>query len=513
MVDSDGDAKLSMTEPASPLAHGPRGSRTGRRIPRVGVLVAVLALVVLSSFAGRGARSAQPVVPAAVMPVAAPADALSSSWFCAGPAAAPAHVTDGRLVIANAASRPLQGHVTTIASAGAATAQDVQVGATDKAVVPEKMPAGASYLGAIVQLNGGQGSVEQVVTGTAGTSSTPCVTTGASQWYFPAGTTQESATLSISLFNPYPDDAIADLSFTTEQGQENPQDFQGIVIPAGSIVGIDLGSHLRRRVSIATTVTLRVGRVAAFETQAVQAQSQAVAATAPPGTTPWPPGVSVLAGSPSAGTSWWWPGGAASDGAGEQFVVYNPGNAPAQLSVGVDLDQGSADPFQLRVDPHAVAVVASSAESRIPKGIGHAGWLRSTNGVGVVASRLVLTSTASGATSAPSGVTQSLGSRLEADRWLVPGDGATDAVDQLLAVYNPRSAPVTVAISSLDGSLTPLEGQGAVTIAPHHRYVYSATVPTRALVVTGPAPVVVEGDTSSAHGAGIAAAVGIPLAP
>jgi hypothetical protein len=482
-------------------------------VPRVGVLVAVLALVLLSAFAGRAARSAQPVVAAAVMPVAAPAAALSSSWFCAGPAAAPAHVTDGRLVIANAGTRPLQGRLTTFPSTGAPVAQDLQVGATDKVVVPEKMPSGASYLGAVVQLDGGQGSVEQVVTGSSGTSSTSCVTTGAGQWYFPAGTTQESATLSISLFNPYPDDAIADLSFTTEQGQENPQDFQGIVVPAGSIVGLDLGSHLRRRVSVATTVTLRVGRVAAFETEAVQAQSQAAAASAPAGTTPWPPGVSVLAGSPSVGTSWWWPGGAASDGAGEQFVVYNPGNAPAVLSVGVDLDEGSADPFQLRVDPHAVAVVATSAESRIPKGIGHAGWLRSVNGVGVVASRVVLTPAASGATSAPSGVSQSLGSRLEADRWLVSGDGTTDAVNQLVAVYNPRSAPVTVAIASLEGSLTPLDGQGSVTIPPHHRYVFSATVPTRALVVTGPAPVVVEDDTSSSHGGGIAAAVGVPLVP
>ncbi|HEX3541347.1 MAG TPA: DUF5719 family protein, partial [Acidimicrobiales bacterium] len=351
---------------------------------------------------------------------------------------------------------------------------------------------------------------EQVVTGTAGTSSTPCVTTGANQWYFPSGTTQEGATLAISLVNPYPDDAIADLSFTTEQGQESPQDFQGIVVPARGVVGLDLGSHLRLRAAIATTVSLRVGRVAAFETQTVQSQSAAAVANQAPGTTPWPPGVTLVRGASAPGAAWWWPSGAAGDGANEQYVIYNPGTAEAQVSLQPDLDQGGADPIQLSVDPHGVAVVTTNAESRIPKGVGHAAALRVTSGAPVVAARLALsTSPAS-----PTGVTAVLGSRMAAGRWLLPGDSSTDSVSAALVVYNPASAPVTVSISSLRG---PLPGQGAVVIPGRHRYLLTTPTPTAnpalagPLVVAAPAPVVVERDVAPAKATGMDESIAVPL--
>ena len=499
-------------------SRGSREAQSSPQVVRLLTIAVIVAVVALSAFADRSAKKpAARAVVASVMPVAAPAAALSSSWFCAGPASSPAHLADGRLVIANAGSGTRRGKVTVVPSVGGSVTQDLQVGPTDRVVVPEKTATPAPYLGALVQLDGGQASVQQVVTGTAGTSSTACVTTGSNRWYFAAGTTQESSTLSISLFNPYPDDAIADLSFTTEQGRENPQDFQGIVIPASSVVGFDLGSHLRRRASVATTVTLRVGRVAAFETETVQAQSQAAAATAPQGSTPWPPGVSVVAGAPSAGPSWWWPGGAPTDGATEQYVIYNPGAKPAQVALGIDLDQGSADPFQVSVGPFGAAVVATNVESRIPKGVGHGAWLRSTNGVGVVAERLVLASaSASGTSSSPTGVAVALGSRLQSVRWLVPGDGSTDPVNQALAVYNPGLTAITVSISALDGTLTTLDGQAAVSIPAHHRYLLAGSAVVRPLevAVRGAGQVVVEGDISPGGRAiGIDASVGVPLGP
>ncbi|MDQ1364271.1 MAG: hypothetical protein QOE57_313 [Acidimicrobiaceae bacterium] len=500
---------------AAPRPPRPPGAAPGPRVTRLAVIAVVVAVLALSAFADRASKGGPTAVAVTAQPVAAPGAALSSSWFCAGPVASPAHLADGRLVIANAANRPLRGKVTLISSSGAPITQDVQVGPADRVVIAEKTAAAAPYLGAVVELDGGQAAVEQVVTGSAGTSSTACATSGSTHWYFAAGTTQESSTLSISLLNPFPDDAIVDLSFSTEQGQENPQDFQGIVIPAGTMVGFDLGTHLRRRASVATTVSLRVGRVAAFETQTVQAMSQAAAATIPAGTVPWPPGVSVARGTPSAGTSWWWPSGGASDGTTEQYVVFNPGDAEAQLSLAVDLDQGSADPFQVTVDPHAVAVVATNSESRIPKGVGHGAELRSTNGVGVVATRLVLSVAPAGQT----GVAEVLGSRLQAGRWLVPGDGATDSVSPAVVVYNPGSATVTVSVSSLSGSLTPLDGQSAVVVPGHHRYVLAPTAPGAGLPAAGPlmivaqgrGQVVVEGDSSPAKGIGMDAAIGVPL--
>jgi hypothetical protein len=486
----------------------PRGRNAGHRVaagasgppePRVlrlGVIAIVVLVIGLSIVADRSVTRSSPSVSLVAMPVAAPAAAISSSWFCAGPTAGPEPVETGRLVIANAGPRALTGTVRLIPSSGASASQVVRIGPADRLVVPESAPTGATYLGAVVDLDGGQAAVEQVVTGSEGTSSTACASAGGTSWYFPAGTTQEASSLSLELLNPYPDDAIADLSFTTDQGQEDPQDFQGIVVPAGTLFGLDLGSHLHGRITVATTVTLRVGRLVAFETQTVATQTQDEIAAAPTGTVPWPPGVSVVQGTPSPGTSWWWPSGAASASATEQYVIYNPTGNEAQVSLGVDLDQGSADPFQVSVDPYGVAVVISNTESRIPKGIGHGAWLQSTNGVGVVAERLVQASGSSGQT----GDAQVLGSRLESGRWLVPGDGAADPVTSTLVVYNPGSEPVTVSIS----------GQRSVSIAGHHRYVSTGNS-DGLMLVEAQGQVVVENDVSPAHGIGIDEAIGVPL--
>lgn len=496
-------------------AVAPPAARPARLVPRIGILVVVAGVLVAAGLADRPAGTSAAAPAAVAMPIAAPPAALSSSWFCAGAIGQPAHQADGRLVVANAGSRALKGTVTVIPSAGPPTTQAIAVGADNRVTVVETAGGSAPYIAAVVALDGGQAAVQQVVAGPDGaTSSTPCATTGSNSWYFPAGTTQEAATLQVSLLNPYPDDAIADLSFTTEQGQENPQDFQGIVIPANHVVGLDLGSHLRRRAAVATTVKLRVGRVAAFATQVVHTQSQAAAAAAPPGTVPWTPGLSVVLGSPSPGTTWWWPDGAAGDGFNEQYVIYNPGAAEARVTVSVDLDQGSSDPFQLTVDPHSVVAVVSNSESRIPKGVGHAVTLRSTNGVGVIAERMVQAV----APAPQTGLAQVPGSRLLGRHWLLPGTGIADGVTQSVVIYNPGTAPVSVAVKHLsDGQLLGLSGSEEIRIAPNHRFVVAADAQnpnpalSDAVVIESSGPVAALRSSSPVKGPGIDESLGVPL--
>jgi len=470
--------------------------------------VLVAAVVIGAGLIDRRSTATSTAVAIDSMPVAAPGGALSSSWFCAGAAAQPAHASDGQVVIVNASGQIMHGTVTLVASQGASVTRSVQIGPKDQTVVPETLPATTPYVGAIVDLDGGQAAVQQVVTGTQGTASTPCATTGAGKWYFAAGTTQENATLSLTLLNPFPDDAIADLSFTTEQGSEAPADFQGIVIPARGLVGIDLGSHLRRRGSIAATVTVRVGRVAAFETQVVAAQ--------PPGTQaagtspPWPPGITVVLGVPSVGQTWWWPNGMAADGMTEKYVIYNPGSGEARVALAVDLDQGSADPFQINVDPHSVTEVVTNSESRVPKAIGHAAKLTSLNGVGVIAERVVQATTPSPQT----GIAREPGARMLDRNWLVLPGITSGAANTSVSVYNPGVSPVTVSIATLaGGSETPLAGQNAAEIPAHHRVVASLTGGGQAVVVHAGGAVVVEREVDPAKAIGLDVSLGVPLGP
>jgi hypothetical protein len=447
------------------------------------------------------------------MPAAAPASALSSSWFCAGAVGRPARVADGSLIIANQTTRLLHATVTLIPSEGPVSVSTVQVGAYDRISVLETGAGQVPLVGAEVDLDGGGAAVEQQISGTQGTSTAACATTGSDHWYFADGTTQEGATLDVSLLNPYPEDAIVDLSFVTEQGVESPAGFQGIVVPARSLLGVDVGTHLRRRARVATTVAARAGRVVAWKTQLIGPQPPGAAANRVAGSPP--PrlrGLSLVLGSPSPGTVWWWPDGLGADGVTERYQIYNPTSAEADVSLALTLEQGSADPLPLKIAPHDVAVVVTNNESRIPKGVAHSATLQSDNGVGVVAERTVEAT----APSPQSGQLDLLGARGTSRRWLLASGEATSTQDEWVIVFNPGVLPVNVSIEALAfGSLQDVRGATAIAVPPGRRLAVRINDRNpglnQALLVEASGGVVVERDLYPVKAPGLDAAIGVPL--
>ena len=187
-----------------------------------------------------------------------------------------------------------------------------------------------------------------------------------------------------------------DLSFTTDQGVEQPQEFQGLVVAPGQLLTVNLGDHLRRRQAIATTVTARSGRLVAWKTEVVTPPTRQEAvlgtpAASAPFADPATPiaGVTVTLGLAAPALAWTWADGVAGNGVNERYVIYNPGADSAQLKLALLLEQGVAEPFDLSVGPEQVVTVVSSQEVRIPPGVGHAAVLQSLNGVPVVAERTV----------------------------------------------------------------------------------------------------------------------------
>jgi hypothetical protein len=522
----------------------------GHRIPRLPVVIAVLGLLVGGGLIDRRSaaqtRAAGPEI--RPMPVAAPLGAISSTWFCGGALGQPAKVADGQIVIANTLDRPLHGTVTfvtsdtgsfgsppagpstttaggigpgdTEAASSARLVTDVTVGARDRLVVAETAAGKAAFVGATVDLDGGGAAVQQIITGAEGVSSTACASIGSDRWYFADGTTQEHSNLYLTLVDPYSEDAIVDLSFSTEQGPEAPADFQGIVIGAGSAVGIDVGTHLRQRARVATTVTARAGRVIAFKTQVVPPALAGQVPAATPSTSsavtdaspPRPPGLSLVLGSPSTGTSWFWPQGLITNGLTERYRIYNPGDTPADVVLTVALDEGSADPFKLTVGPHSVATVTTNNESRIQKGVGRSAILRSGNGVGVVAERTMDAVSPSVAI----GLTDTLGSRLSSNSWLLPAGVADASFNASVIIQNPGLHPAGLSILGLQkGQAVTLQGLSSLSIPPGGRLVVSLNdhSPTfnEALLVKASTDVVVERDESRVKGIGLDATMGVPV--
>ncbi|HWG73015.1 MAG TPA: DUF5719 family protein [Acidimicrobiales bacterium] len=508
---------------SAPTPSSGPSSGTARRGP---VLVAIVALLALGGLADRGA-SARPAIaaPVAPVPMAGPSGALSSEWFCAGAMDEAGSGSAGSVVVANPTGTPITGTITFMPGGAAATVPvALRVAAGSRQVIPESSPAGRAWIGAVVELDGGAATVEQQIDGPLGEAASPCATSGSARWYFSTGTTLRDASDELSLLNPYPADAIVDLSFATNDGVEEPNAFQAIFVPARSLVAVDLGSHLRRRASIATTVAVRTGRVVAWQTQVVTPPANGTPIVGAPNPAPsYGPidpalpvgGVELTLGAPSPATKWWWPDGAAGGGVTEQYVVYNPGTATAQLRLTYGLDQGGAQPVAVTVGPASVVSVTTNSQSQVPVGAAHDATLASTNGVPVVAERVVTAL----APSPRTGLGALLGGRLAADRWLLGAGSDTAHVDEWVEVQNPGDLPVTASIAAVTAGgpvtlgglqhlVVPPRGRLAVQLAKHVRRPFGG-----ALAVTASGPIVVERDLYGIGAPGIDLALAVPLSP
>jgi hypothetical protein len=412
------------------------------------VLVAGLALGDTNA-SGGSAQAAELQAPSE-----APTVALSSSWFCAGATVSNGGSAPGALVITNAGSAILAASVKLVSHSGRQQKLNVTVAAGATRTLEEQFPSvhggpGAPWVGALVTLYGGSASVSQLVTSPEGISSQPCASSASTNWYFVDGETLRNATEEISLLNPYPEVAIADLSFTTEYGQEEPVVFEGVVVPADGLTVLNLGSHLRRRTRVAVTVSVRTGQVAAFQTELV---------TPPPpgaplvggngGLNPASPiaGATLTLGSSAPSTSWWWPEGAEGGGLTERYLLYNPGGRPATLSLSLIAQGGGSGgglggATEVTVGPYATAAVTTNGQPWALPGVSYAAHLVSTNGVPVVAERSLV-----GSSPSPErGLAVLVGQDQPANRWLLPGSPAL-ALTKLAHVTAPPAPPLPQAL-------------------------------------------------------------------
>jgi hypothetical protein len=518
------------SDPARATRRGPGGPRRGGSGRPVGVsvlrapiLVVIVAALIVGGLVDRmGAPADSAAVPVVEpVPVAAPPAALSSSWFCAGASGSKPSALLGRLYIANSGNAAVTGVVTIIPSNGHNRVAPLTVPAHSSALIPETVPGGAPWVGAIVDLDAGGVAVDQEVYGSLGVVATPCATSGSSHWYFANGFTYINTGVEISLVNPYPTDSVVDLSFTTDQGVEAPEDFQGLVVPGDGMLNVNLASHLRRRTAIATTVTARTGSVVAWKTDWAsppkpgQVRLGTPAASAPLADPAWPvPGVTLTLGSPSAGTTWTWPNGLTGGGLAEQYVIYNPGPSTADVKLSVGVAEGTSEPFNLSIGPYQVLPVVSQQQARIPAGAAHSAVLESTNGVPVVAERVIV---GSGGSAGWSGFGELMGGRVVAPDWLVPLAVGGTTFSGSLVLYNPGSAPVTVRIHALqNGKVSALRGIGAFTIQPGQRRPVLLDVAgsvQEPLIVQANGPVYTESDFYQKGGQGISLSFGVPLTP
>ncbi len=458
----------------------------GRRIPAIVIIVLVL---VGGGAIDRWARSSSDSVPddpdaaiALAGPAAAPASARSSAWYCTGGTGVADAVADPTVVVANAGTRPLRADVTVVPIAGAAGQTAVDVAANGRVAVHLADVAQGDYLSAVVELDGGAAVVEMSTTGPLGTSTTPCASTASPTWYFAEGVTTRDATEVLLVFNPFPEDAVVDFAFTTEEGQVTPQALTGLSVQGRGMAAINVGEYVQRRESVAARIAARTGRLVVSRLQLFDGSVGRK-------------GVSVTLGIPAPEPLWYFADGLAADGLAERFQVYNPLPAEAQVELAFVLDDGEAEPLRITVPRESRVSVVANDESRVPKGVGHAVTLRSTNDVAVVVERSVDAAGAAGR----AGVGSSPGARSTARGWVFAAGQADATVDEFLAVFNPGPSPVRVSVLLLaDGVRRDIPGLKDLELAAGGRTVVRLAdhvpvpAPPLSVLVSATKPVVAE---------------------
>jgi hypothetical protein len=401
---------------------------TVHRIPAlvlVGVLIA--GLVVLE----RGTSPTRSTIPhrasAADGPTVPSNDAVSVSWFCAEGTSIQEGRADETVLIANLAPHPIEATITVMRGANHSFAVDRRsIDALAQARVVVSDLAEAEEPGVVVEILGGPAIVEHELRGNGDVAVGPCARSASREWFFAAGSTARGAQEWLTLFNPFGQDAIVDVSFLTATRREEPLATQSLAVPRHSRISIPVHEQLLREDRLATEVHANIGRVVAERTLLFDG-------------TDTRKGLAVSLGVNRAAARWRLANGDAHSGTAQSIAIANFSGHSSQVDVSVTLDGESA------LEPQRVNVSSESVErvelgDRVPVGGSYTIDVRVDNGAPVVVE-------AFGTWAAPSpvtGIATTTGSVTAARRWALAEGRPDDASDAVISAINVTSRPITV---------------------------------------------------------------------
>lgn len=266
------------------------------------------------------------------MPAAPVRTSLSTTWFCPGVPASGEAGTGGDIIIANTDEGELDVAVTLLGTEGAPVEQSVTVAPRSRTTVDVDAAVTSPYAGAIIEITGGAGVVEQLAVGplaegVVARSVAPCTTSTSSTWYLAEGYTQEGSREQLVVMNPYPTEATVAVRFATQDGTRAPTELQAEAIPPFSVRVYDM-ADLAARDEPEVAVTLEATRG-----EITVARAQTYAGTGRRG-------YAVTLAAPAARTQWYFVDGEIGEGVTERYSIYNPGDERIEVQasvVGVEL--------------------------------------------------------------------------------------------------------------------------------------------------------------------------------
>jgi hypothetical protein len=469
-------------------------------------------------------RQPRPVVApvlagAGVLPMAAiPTTAhLSTSWYCPGVPAGEMVGASGSFTIANTSESEFSSRVTLFPVGKEPVTTNIVVAARSRKVINPAELAPSSLTAALVEMTGVSGAVEQTAISQEGVAVSACVLEPSPNWYLADGSTRSDASMSLTLFNPSPSDAVVDLAFADEENARVTKKFEGRVVPARSLVVLDISQVILRKERLSVAATVRSGSLVMGRFQVFRGDNGSRR------------GLLVGAAAPALSSEWRFAAGQKGDGgpgtlpALTRIVVHNPGTSDATVLVtsfpatpepvappaedGTTPVPGPAapDPIRVVVAARQSATVDLTGDAKVPNGLFS---IVVTSDAPIVAERAV-----DRTQNAINVATVQMGSPLAATEWHLPA-GAPQGTQATLQIVNATGLAGKVTVKALGpAGLVPVPGWESFDIAAGALVRFDLgekSVSADSIVVTSTVEVVVERVIRGATG--WSSALGLPVA-
>ena len=387
--------------------------------------------------------------------LAAPTGAVST-WFCPG-GSSPGGIAELTVQLANGSGQLRTAAVSALPGGSDPSdprTVDVEIEPYGRLLVkPSEEVPGAQWVGAVVEVDGADVVVEQILTvkqGDVGRSA--CLTRTATSWVVPNGATRlavEGERFIVMLLNPFPDIAVVDIDLVADVGRDS---IEGLVVPARRVVAVDVTDEITVAASVATFVNVVSGRVAASW---IQISDGLIAGR----------GARAAAAVPDAAPNWYLPVAGVGSARRDVVAVANPSSedvAEVDLEIIAEVPGTQVSPIEITVRPGRTALVDLSQQGRL-EGIGpFSVAVRSLDGVPVASSISSVTIAADddpGEALVVAGSTVAIGADAAARSWLVSAavadsEATTESAGEasILVIVNPSSLGIAQVVLSVDGA-------------------------------------------------------------
>jgi hypothetical protein len=267
-----------------------------------------------------------------------------------------------------------------------------------------------------------------------GTGAGNCAAEASRNWFFPSGDSSVATDYRLVVANPFPDEAVVQISFLTSEGEETSAQLSEVAVPAGQVEVVSISGAAIPQDLLSVRLHSARGRVVAWKAMWTKPEGEV-------------PGLEFTLGGPAAATEWYFPAGEVSGRARQTITLMNPNKDESSVSVTLSTDE---EPVQSSKLLEIAVAPQSSRQLVIPNRLD--AKKRNVGGISAVVSvdndvPVVAESTTAFDDDDLSGRMTEVGSTEVSDRWLVAPPSGGELATDVLVLQNPTTHEVTVDVS------------------------------------------------------------------